>query len=98
MSEKSKLFAIAVLAVTAVLMLCTMVILDRMPVSPAYAGHSPDRKGDYVMVSGLTSSGDECIYILDIATAKVGIYRADLSRGQGQVLPLGGISLAPTKP
>ena len=93
MSENSKLFAIAALAVTAVLMLCTMVILDRMPANPAYAGHSPDRQGDYLMLSGQTIVGDECVYILDIATSKVGAYRADLSKGQGQVLPIAVLSL-----
>jgi hypothetical protein len=93
MSENSKLFAIAVLAVTAVLMLCTMVIMDRMPANSAYAGHSPDRQGDYLMIAGQTIAGDEAVYILDIATSKVGAYRADLSKGQGQVLPIGGVSL-----
>jgi hypothetical protein len=93
MSENSKLFAIAALTITAVLMLCTMVVLDRMPANPAYAGHSPDRQGDYLMVSGQTPVGDEAVYILDIATAKVGIYRADQTKAQGQIVPVGGLSL-----
>ena len=77
MNENAKLIAVAVLAVTAVLMLCTLLILDRLPISTAYAGHAPDRQGDYLMVSGGTIAGDECVYVVDIGSQRMVAYTAD---------------------
>ncbi len=77
MNEHGKLIAIAVLAVTAVLLLCTLVIVDRMPVSQALA-NSPDRLGDYILVTGMTVQGDEALYVIDTGSQKIGVYTASL--------------------
>ena len=85
MTDNGKLIAIAVLAITAVLLLCTVVILDRMPASSAYAGNSPDRGGDYLMIPGGTIAGDECIYVVDVGAQQLFAYTWD--PGRKEIIP-----------
>lgn len=82
MNNNAKTFAIAVLALTALLMLCTLLVLDRMPTSPAYAGSTPERQGDYLMIPGQTLRGEECVYVIDIASQKMGVYTANVSNSR----------------
>lgn len=75
MNENSKLMAIAVLCVTAVLLTCTLVIMDRMPVKEAYASGPGDRAGDYVLIPGASARGADVVYVIDGSARKlVGYY------------------------
>lgn len=81
MKDNGKLMAIGVLSITAMLLLCTMVLLTSMPVREAQATGPSDRQGDYVMLPGDTIRGNtQVVYVIDIAARRVVAYYADLPK------------------
>ncbi|MDD4891539.1 MAG: hypothetical protein PHU85_16595 [Phycisphaerae bacterium] len=82
MNNTSKLFAIAVLAITAVLLLCTLVIMDRMPANAALGVGTSEHQGDYILAVGATQQGDDCVYVIDTATQKMGVYWANTNQSR----------------
>lgn len=82
MNDTHKVFAIGVLAITAVLLLGTVLVLDRIGGSAALAGNTPDRQGDYIMIVGSHAQGDEVVYIIDVASQKMGVYQADANNNK----------------
>lgn len=94
MNDKNKTIAVAVLAITAVILICAVVLLDRMPASSAQA-NSADRGGDYIMVSGATARVEDCVYVIDIASQIIGVYTANSAANR--VDPIGRYQLKDAK-
>ncbi len=93
MSEQGKLITIALLSLTAVLLLCTLVIVDRLPVNQAQASGPLDRQGDYLMLPGDVPGGQQqYVYIMDLAVQKVRAYAVD--RANNRVDMKAGFDLA----
>lgn len=96
MSNNTKLFAIGVLAVTAVILVCAVAMVDRLPVAPAYA-ESPDRGGDYIMVAGETTRGEQVVYVIDIGSQELGVYSANVSNNRIDPVAKYRLSRLPSK-
>ena len=79
MNANGKTFAIAVLCLTAVLMTCTLLILDRMPTNVAQAAGPGDRQGDYILVPGGTIRSVDVVYVIDMAARKLAAYSANMN-------------------
>jgi hypothetical protein len=77
MNQSGRFIAIAALCVTAVLLGCTLALIEWFPVPEVQAGHSPDRQGDYIMLPGARVQGDEVVYLIDVPARKLIAYSAD---------------------
>ena len=69
---------IAVLCLTATVLLCAVLLLDTIGQRPALAELN-DRGGDYVVCTGSVSSGKELLYIIDAAAKRMNVYELDNS-------------------
>ena len=94
MSNNTKLFAIGVLAVTAVILVCAVAMVDRLPVAHA---ESPDRGGDYIMVAGETTRGEQVVYVIDIGSQELGVYSANVSNNRIDPVAKYRLSRLPSK-
>ena len=84
----SKNMIIAVLSVTAVVLLCTLVLVHsawRGPGSSVAWADTVDRGGDYVLATGAFSNNDEALYALDGSSGRLNVYQYDQNR-KGMVL------------
>ncbi len=76
----SKNMIIAVLSVTAVVLLCTLVLLHGdwrgRDVSLAWAD-TVDRGGDYILATGAFSISNEALYALDGSNDRLNVYQYD---------------------
>ncbi len=84
----SKNMIIAVLSVTAVVLLCTLVLLHGswrgLDASLVWAD-TVDRGGDYILVTGAFGDNDEALYALDGSNDRLNVYQYD-SKKKGIVL------------
>ena len=84
----SKNMIIAVLSVTAVVLLCTLVLVHNdwtgRDASLVWAD-TVDRGGDYILVTGAFSGNDEALYALDGSSDKLNVYQYEQKR-KGLVL------------
>ncbi len=76
----SKNMIIAVLSVTAVVLLCTLVLVHNdwtgRDASLAWAD-TVDRGGDYILVTGAFGDNDEALYALDGSNDRLNVYQYD---------------------
>ena len=76
----SKNMIIAVLSVTAVVLLCTVVLLNgswrSLDTSLVWAD-TVDRGGDYILVTGAFSDNNEALYALDGSNDRLNVYQYD---------------------
>lgn len=77
----SKNMAIAALSVTAVALLCTLVLVHTSDRSIAWAD-TVDRGGDYVLVTGGFSGTDEALYVVDGLNDRLNVYQYDQNRNR----------------
>ena len=79
----SKNMIIAVLSVTAVVLLCTLALVhtqwQQSRPSLAWAD-TVDRGGDYILSTGAFSEQDEALYALDGAGDRLNVYQYDQNR------------------
>ncbi len=79
----SKNMIIAVLTVTAVVLLCTLALVhtqwQHSRPSLAWAD-TVDRGGDYILTTGAFSNTDEALYALDGASDRLNVYQYDQNR------------------
>ncbi len=79
----SKNMIIAVLSVTAVVLLCTLVLVhsqwQELRPSVAWAD-TVDRGGDYILATGAYSDANEALYVLDGAKDRLNVYQYDPNR------------------
>ena len=79
----SKNMIIAVLSVTAVVLLCTLALVhtqwQQSRPSLAWAD-TVDRGGDYILTTGAFSDANEALYALDGASDRLNVYTYDLNR------------------
>ena len=79
----SKNIIIAVLTVTAVVLLCTLVLVYK---ASQFSGSSPawadtvDRGGDYILATGGFSASNEALYTLDGFNDMLRVYQYDSSQ------------------
>ena len=76
----SKNMIIAVLSVTAVVLLCTLVLLHgdwREPGRSVVWADTVDRGGDYILVTGAFGDNDEALYALDGSNDRLNVYQYD---------------------
>ena len=81
----SKNIIIAVLSVTAVVLLCTLVLVHSSYRSwgPSVAwADTVDRGGDYVLTTGAFSSSNEALYVLDGLSDRLNVYQYDRNRNR----------------
>ncbi len=79
----SKNMIIAVLSVTAVVLLCTMVLLHgdwRGRDASVVWADTGDRGGDYILVTGAFGDNDEALYALDGSNDRLNVYQYDPNR------------------
>ena len=84
----SKNMIIAVLSVTAVVLLCTLVLVHstwRQPAASVAWADSVDRGGDYVLATGAYTDRDEVVYTLDGNAGRLIAYQYD-QNSKGMVL------------
>lgn len=85
-------FAVGLLSVTAVMLLVGIVIVQMMPETVRADGMTVSG-GDYMMTVGaLTDTDEDYVYIIDIPSSKLAVYRFDISSSQIQIIQ--GIELA----
>ncbi len=79
----SKNMIIAVLSVTAVVLLCTLVLVHNdwtgRDASLAWAD-TTDRGGDYILATGSTRTNNQPLYALDASNDKLNVYQYDLKK------------------
>lgn len=79
----SKNTIIAVLSVTAVVLLCTLALMhsqwQQSRLSLAWAD-TVDRGGDYILATGAFAEDDEVLYALDGARGRLNAYQYDKNR------------------
>ena len=76
----SKNMIIAVLTVTAVVLLCTLVLVHRAGREPGGSlvwADTVDRGGDYILVTGAFADNDEALYALDGSNDRLNVYQYD---------------------
>lgn len=74
----SKNMIIGVLTVTAVVLLCTLVLVHsawRMPGASLAWADSVDRGGDYILATGAFTDLDEALYALDGSRDRLNVYQ-----------------------
>ncbi len=79
----SKNMIIAVLSVTAVVLLCTLVLVHRAWLQPGASlvwADTVDRGGDYILVTGAFSDNNEALYALDGSNDRLNVYQYDPNR------------------
>ena len=84
----SKNMIIGVLSVTAVVLLCTLVLVHsgwRQPGASLAWADTVDRGGDYILATGAFTDLDEALYALDGSNDKLNVYQYDQNR-KGMVL------------
>ena len=86
---------IAVLSVTAVVLLCTLALVhtqwQQLQPSVAWAD-TVDRGGDYILTTGAFSEQDEALYALDGARDRLNVYQYD--HNQKRILLYNSVNLA----
>ena len=81
MNQFNKSVTIAVLCVTAVMLLCTLFIVSNLPIRTAAANGPMDRQGDYIMVPADTSRGaGDAVIVVDLAARRLAAYVCDPAR------------------
>lgn len=78
----SKNLAIAVLSVTATILLVGVVLSGMWSPAPALANSQLDRGGDYIMLTGQFTQNSELVYVTDAAVQRMNIYSYESSRRQ----------------
>jgi|CXWL01.1.fsa_nt_gi hypothetical protein len=74
-------FAIGVLSTTAAIMLVGLVLVTTRP-TPVSAAGMTATGGDYIMSVGTTPQMDEeYLFVVDVPTQKMAVYRFDASKG-----------------
>ncbi len=76
----SKNMIIAVLSVTAVVLLCTLVLVHsawRQPGASMAWANTVDRGGDYILATGASSGNNEPLYALDGFNDRLNVYQYD---------------------
>ena len=84
----SKNMIIGVLSVTAVVLLCTLVLVHNAWQGPSTSlawADTVDRGGDYILATGAFSDSNEALYALDGSTDRLNVYQYDQNR-KGMVL------------
>ena len=74
----SKNMIIAVLSVTAVVLLCTLVLVHNDWTGRAASlvwADTTDRGGDYILATGSTGTNNEPLYALDGSSGKLNVYQ-----------------------
>lgn len=84
--------AVGVLSVTAVILLVGIVIVQMFPATVRADGMSISG-GDYIMTVGaLVDTDEEYIYVIDVPSSKLAVYRFDVTRHRIQIIQ--GIELS----
>jgi hypothetical protein len=85
MNEHSKTTAIVLLALTATIMLSTLLIIQHMPAREAQALGPLERQGDYIILPGESDRGADNVFVIDLAVAGMIAYRLDGARGRVEI-------------
>lgn len=78
--------AIAVLTITATILLVGLVVINTLPTQQAFGYGQMDRAGDYVVATGQLQDSTELVYITDAAVGRMAVYMYDYSRKQLRLL------------
>ena len=81
----SKNIIIGALSVTALVLLCTVLLLQssyRLPGPSMAWADTVDRGGDYVLATGSFSKTNEALYVLDGAAERLNVYHYDKKRNR----------------
>jgi hypothetical protein len=70
---------IAMLSITAAVLLA--ILLVNLSSDQAQAGGVSIKQGDYIIGTGSGSTGNDLIYVIDIAAKKLVVYGLDINRG-----------------
>ena len=81
MNDKQNL-TIAVLCITAVVLLVGVILGGNNPSNTAMAVGQLDRGGDYIMVGAQFTLNDEVIYVTDAAAQMMNVYSYDATQRQ----------------
>lgn len=85
-------FAVGILSVTAVMLAVGVLIVQMMPATVRADGMSVSG-GDYIMTVGaLVDTDEEYVYVVDVPSSKLAVYRFDAARHQIQIIQ--GIELS----
>jgi len=88
----SRDFTIGVLSVTGIMLLTAVLVIGSRP-NPAIASGMTAAGGDYIMTVGAsTSTDEELLYVIDVRTNRLIVYRFDTNRAQIDLVQ--GVDLA----
>ena len=68
-----------ILTLTAVILLVALVLVNSFNTNSAVADVT-DRGGDYIMITGAVSNSTEELYVINLSTGRLNLYRMDINK------------------